>query len=81
MDWKIDWERFFWDRLSENAKKNLLRSLPEAFHVEALKLLGYLDPSLLREIGWIEVCDGCGKSAAGRDCGCPAGTAWRAPKE
>jgi protein subunit release factor A len=53
------------------ASKSVDELVDEAMIAENLKI------EYRTEQGWEEVCLGCNKPTAKRDCGCPAGTGWR----
>jgi hypothetical protein len=77
-DWQMDWVANLWGRLSDVEVRNIVEGLPEELQA---RIVCYVNREALRRLGWKEVCSGCGKPTAGRDCGCPCGTGMTPPKD
>ena len=75
---QTNWKMVLWDKLTDNEIRNMLSRLPEELQSKLFYQL-HLSGQKLREMGWREVCLGCGRSQGEIDCGCPAGTGWAPP--
>lgn len=76
---KVNWKKALWDRLSNDEIRKKLEVLTEKLQADLLK--NAFTPNELEKIGWREACAGCGAIYSERDCGYPAGSRWRPPKD
>lgn len=73
MEFEVYWKKALWDKLSDEEIRKLLESLPPKLQAQIFESFNFSSLKL-REIGWKQICLGCGEPYG--VCDCPAGSGW-----